>query len=365
MKRGWLLAVGVVLLTILAPVQAQDDRLTVVASTTIVADVVQQVAGDAADVVSLMRYGQDPHTFAPSGQDIALLDEADVVFINGAGFEARLLPILQAGTAGELVEISACVNILRFGLMSEYDEHEEDDDLHHEDEVEHYQEGEDTDHDLETWCDDYYKELGLMYDKSEAHLGDLHEISCGIHEHDEADDHEEGDCDPHVWMDVQNVMLWTLYARDMLSELDPMHAEVYAANAAAYIAELQTLDTDIEAIISAIPPERRVLVTNHDTFSYWAYRYNFTVVGTVIPGGSTTAEPSAEDVAALIEVIEDYGVPAIFTENTVSNTLATQLGEATGAKVYQLYSDSLTTETSAYVDYMRHNATVMAGALGQ
>lgn len=358
MKRGWLFALGVVLLTTLIPVQAQNDRLTVVASTTIVADVVQQVAGDAADVVSLMRYGQDPHTFAPSGQDIALLDEADVVFINGAGFEARLLPILQAGTTGELVEISACVNILRFGFeVSEHDEHEEDDD--------HYLEVEDTDHNLETWCEGYYEELSLMDDKSEAHLGHLHEIGCGIHEHNEADDHEEGDCDPHVWMDVQNVMLWTLYTRDVLSELDPMNAEVYAANAAAYIAELQALDTDIEAIISAIPFEHRVLVTNHDTFSYWAYRYGFTVVGTIIPGGSTTAEPSAKDVAALIEVIEDYGVPAIFTENTISNTLATQLAETTGAKVYQLYTDSLTTKTSAYVDYMRHNATVIAGALGQ
>lgn len=366
MKRVWLLLVGAVLLSLLNPVQAQDERLTVIGSTTIVADVLQHVAGDAADVVSLMQYGQNPHTFEPTGQDIALLDEADVVFVNGAGYEEGLLPVFEEGTSSMLVEISACVNILSFG--ADMHEHEGED-------ADHEHEGEDAEHahELDAACAGYYETLGIELHEDEAHLGLLHEISCGANEHEEdaaegAEEehtHEPGSCDSHIWTDVQNVMLWTLYARDVLSELDPMHADVYAANAASYVAELQALDTEIEAILAPIPEERRVLVTNHRAFGYMAYRYDLEMVGTVIPGGSTTAEPSAEDIAALIEVIEDYGVPAIFTENIVSDTLATQIAESTGAQITQLYTGSLNSDIPTYVEYMRYNATTIAAALGE
>ncbi|MCB9436631.1 MAG: zinc ABC transporter substrate-binding protein [Anaerolineales bacterium] len=372
MKRVWLLLLVALFISLLSPVQAQDERLTVIGSTTIVADVLQHVAGDAADVVSLMQYGQNPHTFEPTGQDIALLDEADVVFVNGAGFEEGLLPVFEEGTNSTLVEISACVNILSFGADMHEHEGEDADHDHEGEDADHDHEGEagEHDHELDAACMGYYETLGLELHEDEAHLGMLHEITCGAHEHEdegaeEEDEHEPGSCDPHIWTDVQNVMLWTLYARDVLSELDPMHADVYAANAAAYVGELQALDAEVEAILAPIPEERRVLVTNHQALGYMAYRYDLQMVGTVIPGGSTTAEPSAEDVAALIEVIEDYGVPAIFTENIVSNTLATQIAEATGAQIAQLYTGSLNSDAPTYVDYMRYNATTIAAALGE
>jgi len=175
-----------------------------------------------------------------------------------------------------------------------------------------------------------------------------------------------GNCDPHVWTDPVNAALWTLTVRDTLSELDPAHADVYAANAAAYLDELAALDADIRALIDVIPAERRYIVTNHLAFNYFAVRYGLELVGVVIPGGSTTTEPTVQEVLNLIEAIQTYNVPAIFTETTVSEDLAQQIADEAGAQIVPLYTGSLSEadgSAATYLDYMRFNAGQMAGAL--
>src|SRR5690606_3357508 len=128
---------------------------------------------------------------------------------------------------------------------------------------------------------------------------------AGEHEHEEdEDDHAHGSCDPHFWTNPQNVMVWAENIAQAFASADPANAEAYHANAAAYIEQLAALDADIEALLAEIPVENRVMVTNHEFLGYFAERYGFEIVGVVLPGGTTLAEPAPQDVAELIEVIE-------------------------------------------------------------
>ncbi|MCQ3932597.1 MAG: hypothetical protein DPW16_19280 [Chloroflexi bacterium] len=358
--------VGIVLLNFGLPVSsihAQENRLSVIGSTTMIADVVGRVAGDAADVTPLMGYGVDPHAYEPSAQDIVALDEVDIVFINGANFEEGLIGVLEEAAPENLVTISDCVAILPFGSNENAIDATPTDDISS----------------IADQCASHFETLaalgvevnpGSTLENGTEPLGLLYETNCTAGNHDDSavteSDHEEGNCDPHLWTDVRNVMLWTLMARDVLSKADPANTATYAANAEAYLAELIALDTEIAELLASVPQENRVLITNHETLGYLAARYGYQIVGSIIPGGGTANEPSAEDVAALIETVLDYGVPAIFTENTVNAALAEQIADETGASVYQLYSDSLTdTDGPAYtyIDYMRANATTIVTAL--
>jgi ABC-type Zn uptake system ZnuABC Zn-binding protein ZnuA len=126
------------------------------------------------------------------------------------------------------------------------------------------------------------------------------------------------------------------------------------------------LDDEVAAIMAEVPEDRRYMLTNHLTFGYFAARYGLTLVGVIIPGGSTTAEPSTQDVLALIDTINEYGLPAIFTENVVSDSLAGQIADETGAVMVRLYTESLSEPgagAETYLDYLRYNATAIAGAL--
>jgi len=179
------------------------------------------------------------------------------------------------------------------------------------------------------------------------------------------EDFEEGD--PHVWFDPTRVETMVETIADELTALDPEGAPTYEARRDVYLADLRALDTAIADAIATIPAERRKLVTNHDAFGYYADRYGLTVVGTVIPGLETTAEPSAQEIAALLELIEREGVPAVFAENTTSPALAEELAaEADVAIVDDLYSDSLGEPGSGadtYLGLMRTDTVVIVEAL--
>ena len=154
------------------------------------------------------------------------------------------------------------------------------------------------------------------------------------------DGFEQGD--PHVWFDPTRVETMVATIASGLAASDPDGASSYEARKMAYQEQLGGLDAAIRAAVETIPPDRRKLVTNHDALAYFAARYGLTVVGTVIPGLETTAEPSAEEIAELLDLIEDEGVPAIFAENTANPDLAEELAnEADIAIVDDLYTDSL------------------------
>jgi ABC-type Zn uptake system ZnuABC Zn-binding protein ZnuA len=169
--------------------------------------------------------------------------------------------------------------------------------------------------------------------------------------------------DPHFWLDPNNVIRYAENIRDGLIALDPPGREVYTQNAAAYIQQLHALDSWIVTQVAQIPPERRLLVTNHESFGYFADRYGFTILGTVIPSTSSEASPSALQMAALIDLIKARSVPAIFLETGANPRLAEQVAAETGARVVtdlNTHSITVTGGTSdTYIEMMKHNVELL------
>ncbi|MDQ2683041.1 MAG: zinc ABC transporter substrate-binding protein [Chloroflexota bacterium] len=298
------------------PAQAQDgERLRVVATFSILGDVVRNVAGDAADLTVIVGPDGDAHTFEPDPDQIGALADADLIFENGAGFEPWLDDVYEAsGASATRVAVTDGLSLLAFG-DAEHDEGHEDED----------------------------------------HAAD--------------DGHDHGDHDPHAWHDVANVITEVGTIRDALAASDPANAAIYAANADAYIAQLQTLDADIRSLIGTIPAEDRILFTSHDSLAYFAHAYGFAIAGSAFGSISTeAADPSAGEIAALIDEIRAAGVPAIFAENVENSDLMEQIANDAGVELAAtLYTDALSAEdgpASTYIALMTYNATTIVTALG-
>ncbi len=291
-----------------------------VATTSIIGDVVGAVAGDAVDLTVLMNAGQDPHSYSPSASDLTTVASADVIFVNGWDLEEGLIGDLETiSEQTPLVPISAGIEPLPFG------------------------------------------EGGHHHDEEEAAAGE---------EHAGEEAHDHGAVDPHTWFSVANVRQWVENARTSLSRLDPANAATYEQNAAAYLAQLDELDAYVRETAGAIPPERRVLVTNHDNLGYFARDYGFEVLGAVIPSSSSLAEPSASDLTDLIGAMRAEGVCSLFSETTVSDRLAqtvgAELGDCSEVRVLQLYTDALGPAGSgadSYIGLMRTNVETIATGL--
>ena len=310
--------------------QAENGAMRVMAAETFLADIAQQVAGERVTVEALMPLGLDPHAFEPTPRDVTRIAESDVLIVNGAGFEGWLDEVLKnAGGNAAVITASAGLTSRTPDLSEEVHTEEEV----HEGEEAHEHEGE------------------------EAHE----------HEGEETHEHDHGEGDPHFWLDPLNVIVYVENIRDGLSQADPQGKETYAKNAAAYIEELRALDAEIRAQVETIPPERRVLVTNHESFGYFADRYGFTVAGAIIPSANSSAETSAKQLSMLIDVIRTSGAPAIFVETGANPKLAEQIAADAGVKVVtNLYTHSITEangEAPSYLAMMRHNSAVILDAL--
>ncbi len=174
------------------------------------------------------------------------------------------------------------------------------------------------------------------------------------------------DVDPHLWLDPNNVIVYVENIRDGLMKFDPNDADFYQSNANAYIKQLETLDAWINGQIAQIPPERRLLVTNHESLGYFADRYDFQVVGTVVKSFSSDASPSAQQMAALVDQIKLYKAPAIFLDASDNPALAQQIARETGVKVVtDLHLESLTrgAPVPTYIEMMKYNVTKIVEAL--
>jgi ABC-type Zn uptake system ZnuABC Zn-binding protein ZnuA len=173
--------------------------------------------------------------------------------------------------------------------------------------------------------------------------------------------------DPHLWTDPRNVVQYVENIRDAFTAMDPAGSAVYAANADAYIQELNALDQWIHSQVQQIPPSRRVLVTNHQALEAFARAYGFETAGVVIPGATSEAAPSAQQLAALIETIRSRNVPAIFLDISENQKLARQIATESGAQVITgLYVETLSPAggpAPTYIDMLKHNVGLIVGAL--
>lgn len=281
-----------------------ERKLKVLATTSIVGDVVAQVGGELIDLTVLLPRGIDPHAFEATPQDVATISEATVIFANGAGLESFLVPLLESAVASDrVVDLSAGIEL---------------------------------------------KGFVTAMDRSRSPEG------------------EGMDKDPHVWTNPNNVIVWVAGIQRTLSELDPQHAVDYAANAQVYVQKLTELDAWVRQQVAQIPPDQRMIVTDHLIFGYFAEEYGFTQVGAIIPGFSTLSEASAGDLARLEDAIREMNVKAIFVGHTVNPNLAQRIAEDTGTQVVFVYTGSLSQEggeADTYLDYIRYNVNAIVTAL--
>ena len=178
---------------------------------------------------------------------------------------------------------------------------------------------------------------------------------------------DTAETDPHFWLDPVSAIKYVENIRDALSKVDPVWATSYSKNAEAYIAQLNDLDNWIRQQVALIPEGRRLLVTNHESLGYYADRYGFKVVGTIIPSVTTEASPSAQSLAALENAIRATGAPAVFLESGVNPQMAQQVSRETGIKVApELYTHSISAAggpAPTYIDMPKYNTQVIVGAL--
>ena len=290
------------------PSPSVASKLKVVATTTLVGDVVAAIGGDNIDVAVLLPPGAEPHSFQPTPKDVAALSKADLVFVNGVNLEEVLMSTLEnALDKAKIVAVSDGVQTIEFA--------------------------------------------GEVADN---------------HEGETEDEHAHEGADPHTWTDPNNVMVWADNISRALSHGDPAHAAAYAANATAYKKQLGDIDQWVREQVTQVPEANRKLVTDHAVFGYFAKRYGFEQVGAVIPGFSAMAEPSAQEMAALEDTIHSLGVKAVFTGNRVNPALSQRVADDTGVKLVFIYTDSLSEPNGpvpTYLEWVRHNTQAFVDAL--
>jgi zinc/manganese transport system substrate-binding protein len=306
---------------------------TVVVTTNILGDVVENLVGDRAEVEVIMPPGADPHDFAPSARQAASMREADLLVVNGLGFEEGLLSAIEGAEEDGVVIFEATSAVATIELDDGHGHGDDDDGPGHDD--------------------------------------DGHGDDDDGHGHDDDDGHghgQEGE-DPHVFTDpARMVDVVEELAEALAANLEGLDDDAFRDRVDGYLQDLRDLDAEIEAMVAELAEDRRVLVTNHDAFGYFADRYGFEVLGVVIPGGSTLAEPSAADIAELARQVEAEDVPAVFAETSAPARLAEALAAEVGdVEVVELFSESLGDAGSGgetYLDMMRTNAERIVGALG-
>jgi ABC-type Zn uptake system ZnuABC Zn-binding protein ZnuA len=281
----------------------EGERLKVVATTTIVGDVVAFIGGNDIELTVLMPFNIDPHSFEPTTSDLRAMSEADVIFINGLGLELPLYDFLES-VIDEVAVIS----------LSE----------------------------------------GISIREVEPSSGDGE------------GEPSAGGIDPHVWFDPANVKHWAERIDHALSILAPSRRSKLNEHTDTYTKFLDGLDEWIEESVSQVPEEKRIIVSDHYVFGYFTQRYGFESVGAVVPVYSSAAEPSAQEIANLEETISELGVSAVFVGESSSSAAADSLAEDTGVQLIKLYTGSLSDPdgpATSYLNMMQYNVNQIVNAL--
>ena len=266
------------------------ERLKIVASFSILGDMVQNVIGDHADLTTIVGPDADAHVYQPSVADARAVADADVIFVNGMGFE--------------------------------------------------------------TWSDTLIAESGTR--------ASIHAATIGI-----TPVEVEGEIDPHAWNSLLNGIVYVNNIAAVLSAKMPAHAEAIEQNRAAYVEQLRALDASTKETLATLPLEKRTVVTAHDAFGYLAHAYDMTFLAPI--GVDTEAEPSAKELAILIEQLKSDGAAALFVENITSPALVQQIADETGLSIGgRLFSDALSERggpATSYLAMFEHNLNTLLTAL--
>ncbi|MBM2810285.1 MAG: metal transporter substrate-binding protein [Chloroflexi bacterium] len=297
MRRG--VGVSALVLTFMAigtlatPVAAQN-RIKVVATFSVVGDLVQNIGGDRIDLATLVGPDGDTERYEPTPTDVRALVQSEIIFENGLGSEPWLDRLYRAsGARAPRIRVSEALDLI----------------------------------------------------------------------------HEGDEIDPHVWHDVANAIVMAGTIRNALVGIDPRNADVYSANHNAYVTRLQALDAKVTDQIATLPRERRRLVTSHDTFGYFARRYDFDIVGVGLASFFTDAQPSAQQINRLVQDIRATGVATVFVENVSDPRIMQRVANEAGVLVApQLFTDALggrNSPATTYIDMMTYNVNTIVTSLAR
>ncbi len=282
------------MLLCVSTLSAQDEKKPlVVASASMIHDMLDAIGGAFVQTDVIVPIGSDPHLYEATPSDTRLLHRADMVLVNGLTFEGWLDELIDnSGSQAEVVRITRGVEAIE--------------------------------------SQDY-----------------------------------RGSADPHAWMDVENAIIYARNIRDALSRLVPEEAESIAFNYEVYKGQLETLHDYVKGRVQSIPPERRVLITSHDAFSYYGQAYGLELYA--LTGVSTESKPQTSDIRRVNRIIEERGIPAIFIESTINPKLIEQIASDKSVSIGgKLYADSLGDpggEADTYIKMIRHNTNVIVDAL--
>lgn len=281
----------------------EPDRLDVATTVAPVSSIARNIGGDRIRLRGIVPDATNSHTFEPSPSDATTLARADLIIVNGLHLEEPTLDLAEAAKRPE-------TPILKLG---------------------------DATIDEDEWLFDF------------------------------SFPREEGDPNPHLWMNVPYAREYAQHIRDWFSEADPANADYYAANFERYAAALDDLDARIREAVPTVPPEARKLLTYHDSWAYWAREYGFEVIGAV--QASDFSDPSPRDVAALIDQVRAEQVPAVFGSEVFPSAVLEQIAREGGAKfVDDLRDDEppgeLRSPEHTYLGMMRRDMMIMLDALG-
>ncbi len=278
-----------------------EARIRVVTTTSVNADFIRQVGQDRVLVRNLVPAGRDPHTFQPTPQDAKEISEARISFVNGMGLEGPLEKLIRttSRTGTPVIALAEGLPALEGG-----DEDEGDN----------------------------------------AAGKDVHAGS-----------------NPHMWLAPRLSMRYIQRIQVELSSVDPARGAIYEANAKTYLNELAELDAWIEKQVLTIPSERRKLVTFHDAFPYYSQRYGLKLIGVVVR--SPGQEPSAREVAELVDTIRREGVHTVFAEPQLNARVLELVAREAGVSLAYLYSDSIDDKVTSYSSMMRYNTEQVVNGL--
>ena len=316
-------------LTVLAPASAESEGpIRVVATFSILGDMVSRIGGEHVAVTTLVGPDGDTHVYRPTPADARAVSEADVLVVNGLDFEGWLDRLIEtADFGGARVVATAGIDPITF----------EDD--HGDDHVGGH------DHEESKAAEDH---------------GDEHE------DHDdEHDAHDHGAFDPHAWQSLRHAVTYVDNVTLALANASPESASTFYRRRALYVAEIEALDAEIRSLLDEVPDRARTIVTSHDAFQYFGRDYGLAFIAP--QGLSTESEASAKDVVRLIELIRKQGIRAVFLENIADPRLLKRIADETGATIGgTLYPGALSGPEGpapTYLDMMRHNARTLAQAL--
>ncbi|WP_148685537.1 metal ABC transporter substrate-binding protein [Candidatus Nitrosocosmicus hydrocola] len=284
---------------------ALNKTLNVVTSVAPITNIVKNIGGDKINLIGLVPEGVNSHTYEPVPSDIVKLGEADLVIINGLYLEDPMERIVNTS-----LNTNRNIQLLKLG-------------------------------------DNTVSPTEWVFDFSFPR--------------------DQGHPNPHLWLNPIYAMKFANLTKDKLIEMDPNNSAYYTENADKYVTLLKKLDNGIKEATQSVPPENRKLITYHDSWAYFAPRYNMTVIGAVQP--SDFSEPSPLDIAKLIDQIKAENVSAIFASEVFSNRITDQIADESGIEIVQTLSDdalpgNLTAPNHTYVGMMLENMENMIVPLG-